>query len=309
MTSSNQTLKAAKKARDDEFYTPCKMIEAELQNYPIDIFKGKSVFCNCDDPGEDKDDPRMSEFFRYFDLRFADFGLCKLVGTRYSGSSLFPGIRGAKAYYRTVTKDKNGNKHGHPRRDLRGDGGFESAECVKLLEECDMVVTNPPFSRFQEFIALLVKHKKKFAIIGNLNAVSQKEFFPLIQSGKVWLGAQSANRHGFMRPDGTEQKLGFAVWYTNLPHRRREKEKLDLVAEYKAEKYPRYDNHPDIIEVAEVKNIPSDYDGLMGVPITFLAQHNPEQFEIVDQTPPNLVDYYVGGRKKYRRLIVKHKGA
>ena len=308
MTSSNRNLEAAKAAGDDEFYTPREMIERELHNYPLHIFKNQSVLCNCDDPGQDKDDPRMSEFFRYFDLRFGstDFGLHKLVGTRYSGSALFSGICGAKAYYRTITKDKNGNPEFHPRCDLQGDGGFDSAECVQFLRDCDIVVTNPPFSRFQDFIALLVAHRKKFIVIGNINAMKQKELFPLIQSGQIWLGAARCKGE-FIRPDDTTASAA-ACWYTNLPHKRRENEELDLTAKYNKADYPCYDNYP-AIEVAQVKDIPADYDGEMGVPITFLEKHNPRQFEIVNQPPPNLVNYFVGGKKKYARLIIKRTGA
>lgn len=310
---ANETLGGARRRKDDEFYTPLPMIEAELEHYDPALFRGKAVLCNCDDPGENNNDEGISEFFRYFDMHFCDFGLRQLVGVRFCGSSLFPGISGdAAAYSRMIVADKNGGKHSTKRRMLKGGGGFETAECVELLRAADIVVTNPPFSRFREFVKLLTDENKQFLIIGNLNAVSYKQIFPLIKDGKIWLGVSNC-KQGFRRPDGGESKLGFARWFTNLPHEWRQNEELILTAKYNAGDYPHYDNW-DAIEVAQVKDIPSDYDGDMGVPITFLEKHNPHQFEIVGLCWLLLQDrgdkngmLMVGGTKKYRRVIIRRK--
>ena len=318
--ATNATLNVQLVRPSDEFYTPRGMIDAELAHYPKSLFKGKRILCNCDDPDQ-------SEFFKYFAENFSALKLKRLVGIRFSGSSLsffnnpreadtfraaryqVPSDSETPAFKRTLIEDKNGRKHDTGKCFLRGGdtGGFNDREGKLQLKKCDIVVTNPPFSRFQEFMDLLFTSGKKFIIIGNLNAMKQTILFPLIQSGKIWLGAGSC-KGAFIRPKGGESKLGFAVWYTNLSHDLRERNEIPLTAKYAAKNYPRYDNYP-AIEVGKVKNIPADYHGAMGVPITFLEKHNPRQFEIIDQPPPNIVTYYVKGRKKYARLIIRRVGA
>ena len=276
----NDPMNRAMAAKDDEFYTPLSMIKAELAHYPKRLFVGKKILCNCDDPGFDRNDPGVSEFFRYFDDRFEELRLKQLVGLRYSGSSLFDGISGrAAAYTRKIVADKKGKKRYTPKRFLPGDsGGFSDREGIRQLKECDIVITNPPFSRLREFIKLMMASGKKFIIIGNLNAVGYKEIFPLIEGGKMWLGSARPNGK-FIRPDGSEASAS-SYWFTNIPHDRREKDFLRLTKKYTAKDYPTYDNYP-AIEVGKTANIPADYDGEMGVPRSFIEKHNPKQFEIV----------------------------
>ena len=317
-TNTSQLIAQAK--QDDEFYTPREMIDAELQHYSESLFNGKRILCNCDDPDQ-------SHFFRYFSDNFTALKLKRLVGIRFSGSELPYMDVGKKAaryqeppdnetpsYKRELFADKNGKKHNTGRRFLRGDtGGFEDREGRRQLADCDIVVTNPPFSRWRDFIAMLIKSKKKFAIIGNLNAVGYKEIFPLIQSGKIWLGGGPRTKGAFIRPGGSTAPAA-SYWYTNLPHDRRVRDEIPLTAKYSAKEYPRYDNYP-AIEVGKVKNIPADYYGEMGVPRSFIEKHNPRQFEIVgkmrfprpgwDKVP----ELRVNGRAKADRLLIKRAGA
>lgn len=311
--ATNTKLLKAQAYPDDEFYTPRAMIEAELQHYDPRLFKGKRILCNCDDPGESNGDRYMSAFFEYFDDNFVSLGLRQLVGIRYSGSALWQDIRGAAAYTRTLTANKNGKKHGTRKRNLRGDtGGFDDREGLAQLRACDIVVTNPPFSRWRSFISLLMKSKKKFIIIGNINAVGYRAIFPLIQDGHIWLGAGPRTKGEFILPDGKTAPAA-SYWYTNLPHHRRERGKIRLESKYSAKDYPRYDNYP-AIEVRRVKDIPYDYGGEMGVPRSFIEKHNPRQFEIVgkmrfprpgwDRVP----ELCVRGRPVADRLLIKHAG-
>lgn len=309
----NRNLNKAKAKKDDEFYTYHDTVWEELKHYERH-FRGARVLCNCDDPGWDNDEEsRISEFFRYFDLNFKVLSLQRLIGVRYAGSTLFPGITGgAKAYKRLVTSDKNGNKHKTPPILLKGDGSFASAECVKFLRDADIVCTNPPFSRFREFVRLLMAHDKQFLIIGNMNAVGYKDIFPLIQSGKMWMGVSNASQYPFIRPDGKEQKLGFACWFTNLPHERREREEITLTEDYNPAHYPKYDNYPAAIEVKRMADIPDGYDGEMGVSVSFLEKHNPNQFEIVGRDEDLLGQggggrFYVKGKRMYARIVIRHK--
>ncbi len=291
--SANKNLHQAKSNKKDEFYTQLADIENELRHYS-DHFRGKVVYCNCDDP-------RVSNFFHYFAYNFRILGLKKLITTCYKNQQMdmFSQNDSERAIY--LEYDGTQNETGVPAvedigvRCLEGDGDFRSDECIELLKQADIVVTNPPFSLFREYVAQLIEHDKKFLIIGNMNATTYKEIFPLFQENKIWYGASiksgdrefgvptdyplraATNRldeHGrkFIRVKGVR-------WFTNLEHSRR-REDLILYKRYSPEEYPRYDNY-DAIEVSKTKEIPMDWDGAMGVPISFLDKHNPEQFEIV----------------------------
>lgn len=290
-TTRNQKelLAAAKTAKRDEFYTQLPDIERELRHYKRS-FKGKVVYCNADDP-------RVSNFFHYFSHNFERLCLKKLITTCYKNQDrdLFSRHDSEHAIYLAYDGDKNDNRVPdldeigvHP---LNGDGDFRSQECIELLKQADIVVTNPPFSLFREYLCQLVEHEKKFLIVGNQNAITYKEIWPLIQSEKLWLG------HGFTRnmahfdtpyaptSQWIEQagegivRVAGVQWFTNLDLPKRH-EDLILYRTYNPTDYPTYDNY-DAIEVSKTVDIPADYDGLMGVPITFLNKHNPEQFEIV----------------------------
>lgn len=306
--AGNASLNKANIAKQDEFYTQLTDIEKELRHYR-NHFQGKTVLCNCDDPFE-------SNFFKYFALNFNRLGLKKLVATCYAGSpianrqlSLFD-VSGEQgdAYMAVVTQvyDKGGDggvdmcdvaelfrARENILKKLKGDGDFRSPECLKLLDEADIVVTNPPFSLFREYVAMLIEHQKKFIIIGSQNAVSYKEIFPLLQEDKMWMGYCSGDM-AFRVPDYFEPRetrywqdetgqkwrsMGNITWFTNLDLKKRHEEMI-LVKKYDPEKYPKYVNY-DAIEVSRVSDIPFDYDGEMGVPITFLDKYNPEQFEII----------------------------
>lgn len=393
--SMNRGLSAAKVAKQDEFYTQYVDIQNEIEAYlefDPDTFRGKVVYCNCDDPFE-------SNFFKYFAASFNRLGLKKLIATSYDGSPiagqgvLFPEYdQGdskrprphsiAIAVEIDEVTDLNGDgatgiddvklfleQNPHSRRTLAEGGDFRSTECIELLKQADIVVTNPPFSLFREYVAQLVEHGKKFLIIGNVQAITYKEIFPLIKADKIWMGAtiHSGDRE-FRVPDHYPLKAaGWRVdengvkyirvkgvrWYTNLDHGRRHQE-LPLMTmannlRFSRHKeirgkaaYNRYDNY-DAIEVPFTDAIPSDYDGAMGVPITFLDKYNPDQFEILGtsdnglvddkfKTTPGLtkqfvVDYYKGGgtgaykegnptagfyendvaRMAYKRIFIRHR--
>ncbi len=308
---ANRNLNGAKVAKKDEFYTQLSDIERELQHY-WQHFRGKVVLCNCDDPYE-------SNFFKYFALRFNQLGLKKLICTCYNGSPVtgnelvihfdgFDDDEPKKTAYKveiTEVKDENGDGAvdlSDVRYLLQNDknvmsiletGDFRSAECVSLLKEADIVVTNPPFSLFREYIGQLIEYGKKFLIIGNQNNVTYKEVFPLIMNNKIWLGYKSGDM-AFRVPEDYEQRgtrywedelghkwrsLGNICWFTNLDHNKRH-EDLDLVCRYSEDEYPAFDNF-DAVDVNKVTDIPYDYKGVMGVPITFLDKYNPEQFEIL----------------------------
>lgn len=287
---NNVNLHVAKAAKNDEFYTQLTDIENELRHYSKH-FKGKTVLCNCDDPFE-------SNFFKYFVLNFNKLKLKKLITTCYAGSDVAEYRNGkAKPYKAVVTTVYDTIEDGdvdmedvcnlfdldeNELTELEGDGDFRSEECLKLLDEADIVVTNPPFSLFREYVAVLMEHKKKFIIIGSKNAITYKEFFPLLKNNKMWLGSNNPAPKEFMQRDGTIKKFGNIGWYTNLDLKKCHEE-LTLVNRYTPDEYPHYDNY-DAIEVNKVANIPYDYDGVMGVPITFLDKYNPEQFEIIGLT-------------------------
>lgn len=315
----NSNLNAAKTAKNDEFYTQLTDIEKELRHYRKH-FKDKTVLCNCDDPFE-------SNFFKYFVLNFNRLGLKKLITTCYEGSAVAEYRNGkAKPYKAVVTTvhDTTGDS-GIDMEDVRnlfdlgenelveleGDGDFRSEECLTLLDEADIVVTNPPFSLFREYVATLMEYKKKFIIIGNMNAITYKEIFPLLKDDDVWLG--STHPKEFIQRDGTIKKFGNICWYTNLDIKKRHEEMI-LVKRYSPEEYPHYDNY-DAINVNKVINIPCDYAGVMGVPITFLDKYNPEQFEIIGHEhdlngnggKESLSQFMVNGKGVYKRILIRNK--
>jgi hypothetical protein len=291
--SSNKNLNNANKAKKDEFYTQLSDIEKELRHYK-EHFKDKVVFCNCDDP-------RVSNFFHYFSYNFEKLGLKKLITTCYKNqdADLFSENKSEKAIYLEYTGDKNGDHIPNPEeigiKHLKGDGDFRSRESIELLKEADIVVTNPPFSLFREFVAQLVEYDKKFLIIGNVNAISYKECFELIKENKMWLGASihSGDREFGVPEEYPLHAAGYRIdvegkkyirvkgvrWFTNLDYKERH-EKLILFKTYSPSEYPNYTNY-DAIEVSKTADIPCDYDGEMGVPITFLDKYNPDQFEII----------------------------
>ncbi len=330
-TAKNKSLSSAKNNKEDEFYTQLPDIEKELKYYR-NHFKDKVVYCNCDDP-------RVSNFFVYFSLNFEKLGLKKLVTTCYKNQErdLFSQNNSESAIYLEYNGDKNGNNIPDPNEigtiDLKGDGDFRSKESIDLLTQADIVVTNPPFSLFREYIAQLIEHDKKFIIVGSQNAVTYKEIFTLIKENKIWLGNNSGDmefkvpdyyeeRATRYRQDETGQKwrsLGNICWFTNLDISKRH-EDLILYKTYNEEEYPTYDNY-DAINVNKVAEIPMDYKGAMGVPITFLDKYNPNQFEIIssndirlNETVPfkehGLIkdkDGTINGKPTYVRIVIKHK--
>jgi hypothetical protein len=311
-------LGSARKNKADEFYTQLSDIEAELRHYK-EQFQGKVVLCNCDDPYE-------SNFFKYFAMNFNFLGLKKLIATCYTGSpvagvqlslfdveSLEEKCEVEKHPYKVeITEVRDENADGaigladveyllknkkNALTLLKGDGDFRSTECVELLKQSDIVVTNPPFSLFREYVAQLMEWEKKFIIIGSKNAITYKEIFNLIMENRIWLGNGFPNGNAFFRiPDGYSREWANGVynpetglvkfrnvgWFTNLDIKKRH-ENLTLYKQYTPEEYPHYDNY-NAIEVSKTSEIPYDYDGAMGVPITYLDKYNPEQFEILGIT-------------------------
>ncbi|MEG1623045.1 MAG: adenine-specific methyltransferase EcoRI family protein [Alistipes sp.] len=288
-TSLNTNLHSAKNAKKNEFYTQLSDIEKELKHY-TEHFKGKTVLCNCDDP-------RVSNFFHYFSYNFEYLGLKKLITTCYKNQDmeLFSDNNSERAIYLEYTGDKNGNRVPDPAeigiKYLQGDGDFRSKECMELLKEADIVVTNPPFSLFREYVAQLIAQDKKFIIIGNQNSITYRDSFKLIKENKMWFGygfkggaAYFINRHyNDYATAGNHQegmiRVSGVAWFTNLEITKRH-EDLILFKKYDPIEYPKYDNY-DAINVDKTKDIPIDYDGVMGVPITFLDKFNPEQFDIL----------------------------
>lgn len=344
---ANQTLQNAKQAQKDEFYTQLPDIEAEMRHYK-EHFNGKVIFCNCDDPYE-------SNFFKYFALNFNYLGIKKLIATSYTGST----VAGEQLSMFDVTSlDKNNNEGKQPYKIeitevldenadgavdladveyllknkknvltlLKENGDFRSAECINLLKEADIVVTNPPFSLFREYVAQLIEYNKKFILIGNQNAITYKEVFKLIKEDLIWLGIDNGGTKWFRVPmhydiktesrikfeNGTKYfSMGSIMWFTNIDHSKRH-ESITLYKKYNAEEYPHYDNY-DAIEVSRVAEIPYDFDGVMGVPITFLDKYNPQQFEILGiANSARWIGYkcytLIGGKKIYNRLLIKRKG-
>ena len=261
MASANSNLHKAKNAKNDEFYTQLNDVAKELMHYKAH-FKDKVVFCNCDDP-------TWSAFWKYFHLNFAELGLKKLISTHYD--------RENPTYKMEYTGGDDNDIEVGVKVPLEGNGDFRNAECIELLKEADIVVTNEPFSLTRPFIEQLIEYNKQFLIIVNKNAITYKEIFPLIKDNKIWLGCTNVKE--FIQPDGSLKKFGNVGWFTNLDVKKRH-EKLVLWKHYTPEEYSHYDNY-DAINVDKVSEIPCDYDGVMGVPITFLDHYNPDQFEIV----------------------------
>lgn len=367
MANKNEKLTAAKNAKKDEFYTQLSDIERELRHYK-DFFKGKTVFCNCDDPYE-------SNFFKYFALNFNVLGLKKLISTSYAGSpvagkevGLFDNqgteyeLTSKKAYKVVMTELKDVTGDGredlddvreiirHRIRYLKDNGSFDSEECVELLKEADVVVTNPPFSVFREYVAQLVAHDKKFLIIGNQNAITYKDIFKLIMANKLWLGYGFKGNVGFFINNHYEDyavssqhkegmiRVSGVMWFTNIDIEKRH-ECMDLYKEYSPDEYPTYENY-NAIEVSKTADIPYDYDGIMGVPITFMDKYSPDQFDIVGMcenldlyglktrvyTPEECRNRYfelfgkkgtydlnasgvINGKKVYQRILIRRKKA
>lgn len=292
--SKNANLHNAKAAKNDEFYTLLSDVSAELKHYR-QHFKGKVVFCNCDDP-------TYSAFWKYFHLNFEFLGLKKLISTHYD-----PERPTYKMEY--CGGDDNNTEMG-VKTPLEGNGDFRNQECIDILDEADIVCTNCPFSLFREYLAQLIEHDKKFLIIGNKNAITYKEVFPLLKDNKIWLGYESPSE--FNTPIGLTKKVqGLCRWFTNLDIAKRA-EKIILWKKYTTEEYPQYDNY-DAINVNRTSEIPADYSEKMGVPISFLDKYNPEQFEIVGAMTTTKVEGdnygypYINGKKKYARIIVKQK--
>ncbi len=276
--SPNKNLKKARSSKNDEFYTQLKDIEKELRHYRHH-FKNKVVYCNADDP-------RVSNFFHYFSYNFEYLGLKKLITTCYKNQEidLFSMHNQESAIALIYEGEKDNGKVPTIENigviELKGDGDFRSSEAIEFLKEADIVVTNPPFSLFREYVEQLIEYDKEFLIIGNYNAVTYKEVFPLFQSNKMWIGFSPRSME-FKTPSG-EMKSVNASWFTNLDISKRHEE-IILFKKFNEKDYPKYDNY-DAIEVGKVADIPMDYDGVMGVPITFLDRYNPEQFEIVGIT-------------------------
>ncbi len=367
--NKNKNLNDAARAKKDEFYTQLEDIENELRHEEYkNFFKGKVILCNCDDPYE-------SEFFKYFAMNFNALGLKKLIVTCYAGSpvaqtelnfdaggSISTKPRNEYAYKVVINEFKDWNGDGREDLEdikqyilthrgswerLKGNGDFRSAECIEILKEADVVVTNPPFSLFREFVAQLMKYEKFFVILGNKNAVTYKEIFPLIQQNKMFVGytpmgrdllftfpekykqdfienSDEGSRYRII--DGQMLARAAAIWYTNIPLKKHNEE-LPLVFEYSPEKYPKYDNY-DAIEVSKTAQIPCDYFGVMGVPITFLDKYNPNQFEILgliadkrndnpafikgtptylDEGHKNYVGAVVNGKATYARILIRRR--
>ena len=289
---ANANLTNAKKAKNDEFYTQLTDIEKEMRHYK-DFFKDKVVYCNCDDA-------RKSNFFKYFSNNFETLGLKKLISTGFKADG--------KGVVLVYEGDKNGNFMVDDDEiifnELNGDGDFRSEECIEYLKECDVVVTNPPFSLFREYVAQLMEYGKQFIIIGNMNAITYKEIFPYIKNNALWLGMNWVK--DFVQPNGEIKKFGNICWYANIPHKHRNTE-IDLYRKYDADAYPKYDNY-DAIEVSKVSEIPMDYDGVMGVPITFLDKYCPAQFEIIKFRKGNDgKDLSVNGKGVYARILIRRR--
>lgn len=347
----NTNLGKAGKAKKDEFYTQLTDIEKELRNYK-EQFRGKVVYCNCDDPFE-------SNFFKYFASNFKALGLKKLITTSYSGSpiigqQLLPldmeGLKpkGKEPFKIEINEVPDKNTDGaiditdvewllkndaNVSTPLKQNGDFRSEECIELLKEADIVVTNPPFSLFREYVAHLIEHNKKFLVLGDQNAITYKEIFKLIRDNKLWLGYDNGGTKWFQVPMDydipTESRkkvvngvkyfsMGRILWFTNLETSKRHQE-LTLYKKYAPEEFLKFDNY-DAINLDKVSDIPLGYHGVMGVPITFVDKYNPEQFEIVGLIAGNIKGLagimstsgkdgpYINGKLRYGRILIRNKG-
>ena len=318
--ATNELLKKAKKSKSDEFYTQLSDIQSELQHYRSH-FKNKVVYCNCDDP-------RISNFFKYFASNFKELGLKKLIAScfRERLGDLTNTRDNENGFFYEYT-GTGGQKEKPSSTDIvyfNGDGDFRSSESIELLKQSDIVVTNPPFSLFREYVAQLVKYDKKFLIIGNVNSITYKEIFKLIKENKAWLGINLGRGvSGFIVPEhyelyGTEARIDSlenrivspnnCLWLTNLDTFKRH-EDIALTKKYfgNEDEYPKYDNY-DGINVNKTQDIPSDYKGVMGVPITFLHRFNLDQFEIIKFRKGNdEKDLSINGKCPYFRILIKNK--
>lgn len=296
MASKNANLHKAKDAKNDEFYTQLTDVAKELMHYKAH-FKDKIVFCNCDDP-------TWSAFWKYFHLNFELLGLKKLISTHYDKEK--------PTYKMEYTGGNDNDIEVGVKTPLEGNGDFRNKECLDLLDECDIVVTNPPFSNQlpTQLIKLCIKKIKKFLLISPLNTIKYKELFPLIKEGKVWMEFGTVKE--FLQPDGSIKKFGNIYWYTNLDHKKRH-EKIILRKHYTPEEYPKYETY-NAVEVSKVSQIPVDYDGIMGVPITYLDKHNPDQFDIIGEfnhgcdNVYNLAKPIINGKELYPRIAIRKKG-
>ena len=319
----NRSLGAARATKQDEFYTQLSDIEKELRHYR-EHFENKTVLCNCDDP-------KVSNFFHYFSYNFEKLKLKKLITTCYKNcnADMFSQHMTERGVYLEYDGDKNDNRVPDPDEigihKLEGDGDFRSDECIELLKQADIVVTNPPFSLFREYVQQLVKYDKKFLIIANHNAITYKEVFSLVKDNKIWLGYM--HPVAFIVPDHYEMRAvrswrdengtnwrshGNACWFTNLDIRKRH-EDLILFRRYNPNDYPTYDNY-NAIEVSKVVDIPGDYEGVMGAPITFLDKYNPDQFEIIGIDRPlvfaltgKVSRFWIKGKEIYARVAIRNR--
>lgn len=314
----NTNLHSSRNAKADEFYTQISFIENELKHYK-NYFQGKTVFCNCDDP-------EWSNFWKYFRLNFYELGLKKLISTHYEESK--------PSYRMDIVSTDNGEQCGIPDyviTPLNENGDFRSPECIEILKEADVVITNPPFSLFREYIAQLMEYKKDFLVVGNQNAITYREIFPLIKNNEIWLGYNSGH-FWFRVPDYYEEKptdfkidengvkwrrMGNICWFSNIDNEKRHEEMI-LFHSYTPENYPEYDNYK-AINVDKTVEIPCDYYGPMGVPISFIDKHNPEQFEILNANDYRRFDSVpikkhglikdkegsINGKPKYARLLIR----
>ncbi|MBM4104638.1 MAG: modification methylase [Planctomycetes bacterium] len=349
-TSLNKNLRIAKNAKKDEFYTQLFDIEKEMKHYKSQ-FRGKVVYCNCDDPYE-------SNFFKYFAANFNAMGIKKLITTSYVKSPIvgeqlplfeMEGLKpsGKEPFKIEIKEVTDINSDGAINLDdveyllkhdkntatpLLGNGDFRSEECIKLLKKADIIITNPPFSLFREYISQLVEYDKKFLVLGDQNAITYKEIFKFIKENKIWLGYDNGGTKWFQVPDDyditTDSRgkiengnkyfsMGRIVWFTNLDTTKRHKN-LYLYKNYKPEEYPKYDNY-DAINVNRYVDIPSDYKGVMGVPITFVDKYSPEQFEIIGLIAGNIRGLagivsstgkdgpYINGKLKYGRILIRNR--
>ena len=312
MSNLNKNLKNARNNKEDEFYTQLSDIESELKHYKSH-FKDKVVYCNADDP-------RVSNFFKYFAINFKELGIKKLIASCYISQENTENFKRGYYYEYTGGKDEKIIPSYSDVIYFNGDGDFRSDESIELLNQADIVVTNPPFSLFREFVDQLIEYEKDFLIIGSLNAIAYKETFKLLKDNKVWLGINNGDM-AFRVPDHyTPRKtrywedelgqkwrsMGNIGWYTNLDVSRRH-EKLILYKKYTPEEYPQYDNYNGI-NVNKVADIPVDYEGAMGVPITFMHKFNPEQFEIIKfRKGDDEKDLAINGKCPYSRILIKNK--
>lgn len=319
---------SAQAAKNDEFYTQLSDIEVETVYYR-NYFEGKTIFLNCDDP-------EMSNFWKHFSYNFDFLGLKGLISTHYTyGDDEGP------AYMLRYESQSGSNKAKIVKKELKGDGDFRSKECIELLEEADIVITNPPFSLWREYLSQLIEYDKKFLILGNFNAITYQDVFPLFKNNKLWLGVtrQGSGSMWFRVPHNAPDKsgqriddlgnkyqtIGSTAWFTNMDHKARHEEMvLTRFYEGNEDQYPKYDNY-DAIEVKPLKNMPMDYEGIMGVPITFIGKYNPDQFEILGSRryakSEALLDVYTGdvvppekdkkttinGKETYDRIFIKNK--